>query len=67
MLHGLKDKIRSFNVENTNRKFRNTIKKNKIKHAIRKEENVQKKLKEYKNVIAKSNWNWFAIITKRKG
>lgn len=44
MLHGLKDKMRSFNVENTNRKFRNTIKKNKIKHAIRKEEkeNVQK-------------------------
>lgn len=48
MLHGLKDKIRSFNVENTNRKFRKTIwKKKKLKYAIRKEEkeNVQKKNK----------------------
>lgn len=47
MLHGLKDKIRSFNVENTNRKFRKTIIKKKIKHTIRKEEkeNVQKKIK----------------------
>lgn len=55
MLHGLKDKIRSFNVENTNRKFRNTIKKNKTCHKKRRKRKCTKKLKEYKNVIAKSN------------
>lgn len=54
MLHGLKDKIRSFNVENTNRKLRKTIwKKLKLKFAIRKEEkeNVQKKLKVYSATV----------------
>lgn len=38
MLYGFKDKIRFFNVENINWKFRNIIKKNKIKYVIRKEE-----------------------------
>lgn len=53
MLHGLKDKIRSFNVENTNQKFRKTIWKKKLKYAIRKEEkeNVQKKLKVYSATV----------------
>lgn len=38
MLYGFKDKIRFFNVENINWKFRKIIIKKKIKYIIRKEE-----------------------------
>lgn len=53
MLHGLKDKIRSFNVENTNRKFRKTIikKKNKTYHKKRRKRKCTKKLKVYSATV----------------